>query len=90
MASIPFPHGVCIDCQHNGNVMAHDTGRLAIYCPHNRAGAVMQPTTEDSPLWTIYTPISRDDFAESLVRFLERYQEAERVGVGEQRSAKPE
>jgi hypothetical protein len=73
---LPLPFGICIECQHAGAVLTHETGRVAMYCPHNRAGGFMQPTKDEGPIWTIHTPISRDEFAEALTRFLERYDQA--------------
>lgn len=69
---LPLPFGICTQCQHEGQTLTHPTGRVALYCPHHRAGGVLQPATDGPPLWTIWTPITREEFDASLTRFSTR------------------
>lgn len=75
--AFPQPHGICLECQSDAPVLKHDpSGRLAVYCEHNRAGAVLTPATDGSRLWVIYTPVERDEFVDSVLRFAERFRAA--------------
>jgi hypothetical protein len=74
---LPHPNGICIACQQTARVMKHDpTGRVALYCPHNQAGAFLQPTNEGPPMWTIFTPMSNDELVDSMLKFAERFRAA--------------
>jgi len=72
--NLPRPNGICPDCQESAPVLKHDpTGRVALYCEHNRAGAVLNPATDGSVVWLIYTPVDRDEFIDSVLKFAERF-----------------
>lgn len=78
---IPRPVGVCDACQATGAVITHATsGMRALYCEHHRVGAFLfrVEVREDEPgdmpwCWQLSTPVSREDFTDSLLRYQERW-----------------
>ena len=76
-AALPRPNGICPECQHSAPVMQHDpSGRIALYCEHNQAGAMRAPSSDGAALWIIWTPIDADEFAGSILKFAERWRMA--------------
>lgn len=73
---MPKPRGVCASCQATAPVLEHVSGRLAIYCEHNQVGAVFQATEDGASLWTMFTPMSKEEFVENVMRFAERFRKA--------------
>jgi len=69
---LPLPSGICTACIHEAHPKEHPAGRLALYCPHHRAGAVLQPASDGEAIWTIWTPVTQEEFAASLARYSER------------------
>jgi len=75
--ALPRPNGVCSACQGAAPVLRHDpSGRLALYCEHNQAGGVLSPVAGGGALWIIYTPVSREEFVDSIAKFGERFRDA--------------
>ena len=61
----PVPHGICRECaldpQHT--FLDSETGLLFSYCQHHKTGGYL-PTTMPRPMWSLLTPIEREEWAE--------------------------
>lgn len=60
---LPPPIGICARCCKKPELTYEGETAIAIFCPHNLSGAIMQK--EDGELverWTIYTTVNRRAF----------------------------
>ncbi len=73
---MPLPAGVCVDCQHGGDVFTHLSGAVLMYCEHNRTGAVLEKIGDGSRVWNMRSPMTREQFLLSIELHNQRFVEA--------------
>jgi hypothetical protein len=80
--SMPLPRGICVECQHDGEVFEHLSGVRLMYCKHHQTGAFLETAADGRWLWNMRTPMTEADFITSIQRHSERWSALNPGGSG--------